>query len=300
MIGNKNNKDMTKLLNEKLASEPFLIAVHRGSNMGNIIENTLPAFYAAMQSGADILEIDVIRSSDGVFYVFHDGNERRLLEQEKNIREMDSAFIESLNYRNNIGHVVNYKVEKLESVLTSLKGTGVLLNLDRSWDDWNTLLPFLDQFNMAEQIILKSPVNQSCLSILEQHPVKYSYMPIIKKLDEMDEVLSYQDINLTGMELIAKDEDSVFFQDEIIRSIKEKGLFIWLNAIVLDDKEVLYAKYDDDQSIIKGPAYGWGKLVEKGCDIIQTDWPSLLDNYRQELSQKKCPILENGKEDEYE
>ncbi|KKI91856.1 hypothetical protein WQ54_12540 [Bacillus sp. SA1-12] len=262
------------------------MAVHRGSSMGNIIENTLPAFYAAMQSGADILEIDVVRSSDGKFYIFHDGNERRLLGQEKNIREMDSVFIESLNYRNIGGHVVNYKVEKLDNALTTLKGTGMLLNLDRSWDDWNTLLPFLDQFDMADQIILKSPVNQSCLSILEQHPIKYPYMPIIKKLDEIDEVLSYQDINLTGMELIAKDKDSVFFQDNIIRGIKEKELFIWLNAIVLDDKEVLYAKYDDDQSIIKGSAYGWGKLVEKGCDIIQTDWPSLLDNYRQDISKK--------------
>ena len=286
MIGNKNYHDTTKLLNEKLGLEPFLIAVHRGSSMGNIIENTLPAFYAAMRSGADILEIDVVRSSDGKFYLFHDGNERRLLGQEKNIREMESAFIESLNYRNNIGQVVNYKVEKLENVLTSLKGTGMLLNLDRSWDDWDTLLPFLDQFDMADQIILKSPVDQSCLSILDQHPVKYPYMPIIKKLDEIDEVLSYQDINLTGMELIAKDKDSVFFQDDIIRGIKEKELFIWLNAIVLNHKDVLYAKYDDDQSIIKGPAYGWGKLVEKGCDIIQTDWPSLLDNYRQEVSKK--------------
>ena len=85
------------------------------------VENTLPAFYAAMQSGADILEIDVVRSSDGKFYLFHDGNERRLLGQEKNIREMDSAFIESLNYRNNIGQVVNYKVEKLENALSSFK-----------------------------------------------------------------------------------------------------------------------------------------------------------------------------------
>lgn len=286
MIGNKNYNDTTKFLNEKLGSEPFLIAVHRGSSMGNIIENTLPAFYAAMQSGADILEIDVVRSSDGRFYLFHDGNERRLLGQEKNIREMDSAFIESLNYRNNIGHVVNYKVEKMDNALTALKGTGMLLNLDRSWDDWNTLLPYLDQFDMADQIILKSPVNQSCLSILEQHPVKYPYMPIIKKLDEIDEVLSYQNINLTGMELIAKDKDSVFFQDNIIRDIKERKLFIWLNAIVLNHKDVLYAKYDDDQSIIKGPAYGWGELVEKGCDIIQTDWPSLLDNYRKEISKK--------------
>lgn len=284
MIGSEKYADTTKLLNERLGKHPFLIAVHRGSSMGNIIENTIPAFYAARQSRADILEIDVIRSTDGHFYLFHDGNEKRLLTQDKNIREMDSEEIESLNYHNNIGHEVDYKVEKLENALCTFKGSDMLLNLDRTWNDWDTLLPFLDQFDMAEQIILKSPVDKSCLAILEQHPVKYSYMPIIKELSEIEMVKSFQDINVVGMELIAKDTNSIFFQDETIQQIKEMNVFIWLNAIVLDEKSVLYAKYDDDQSILKGPAYGWGKLVEKGCDIIQTDWPSLLADYRQEIS----------------
>ena len=78
------------------------------------------------------LEVDIIRSMDGKFYLFHDGNEKRLLGQERNIKTMDSNEIDSLSYRNNIGHVVDFKVEKLEDVLNTFKG-GLLLNLDRSW-----------------------------------------------------------------------------------------------------------------------------------------------------------------------
>ena len=33
-----------KIIKEKLENNPFLIAVHRGSSMGNIVENTIPAF----------------------------------------------------------------------------------------------------------------------------------------------------------------------------------------------------------------------------------------------------------------
>ena len=64
------------------------------------------------------------------------------------------------------------------------------------------------------------------------------------------------------------------------KKIKAKDLFIWVNAIKLDDDHILFGDYDDDASIIKGPEYGWGKIVEKGADMIQTDWPSLLSDYQ--------------------
>ncbi|MGE8205453.1 glycerophosphodiester phosphodiesterase family protein [Heyndrickxia sp. NPDC080065] len=271
-----------KIIKEKLENNPFLIAVHRGSSMGNIIENTTPAFHAAIQSNADILEIDIIRSTDGKFYLFHDGNEKRLLGQNRNIKTMDSNEIDSLYYRNNIGHVVNFKVEKLEDVLTTFKGD-ILINLDRSWEYWETLLPFLDQFHMEEQILLKSPVNKSYLDLLDIHPVKFAYIPIIKKLEEIEIVTAYKHINLVGMEIIAEDKESPLFQDETIQMIKEEELLIWINAIRLDDEHVLFAEFDDDTSIIKGPEYGWKKLLEKRADMIQTDWPCLLNNYREKL-----------------
>jgi hypothetical protein len=275
-----------KNIKEKLENHPFLIAVHRGSSMGNIVENTIPAFHAAVQSHADILEIDIIRSTDGKFYVFHDGNEKRLLGQDRNIKTMDSNEIDSLHYRNNIGHVVSFKVEKLEDVLNTFKGD-ILLNIDRSWEYWDTLLPFLDQFKMEEQIILKSPVQKSYLDLLDTHPVKYAYMPIIKKVSEIDEVEAYANINLIALELIAGSQESTFFKDETFQWIKEKDLLIWVNAIKLDDDHILFAEFDDDVSIMKGPEYGWQKIIEKGADLIQTDWPSLLHEYRQKLKLTK-------------
>ncbi|MGM7723526.1 glycerophosphodiester phosphodiesterase family protein [Metabacillus sp. Hm71] len=274
------------IIKEKLKTNPFLIAVHRGSSMGNIIENTIPAFHAGIQSGADILEIDIIRSKDGKFYIFHDGNEKRLLGRDRNIKTMDSSEIDSCNYRNNNGQFIHFKVEKLEDVLNEFKGD-ILINLDRSWEYWDTLLPFLDQYDMKSQILLKSPVNKSWLNILDAHQEKYPFIPIINHLSEIEEMEVYKNINMIGVEMIAENQKSPFFQDETIQMIKEKGLFIWVNAIRLDDQTILYAEFDDDASIIKGPEYGWQRLVEKGADMIQTDWPSLLYNYRENLKLTK-------------
>jgi glycerophosphoryl diester phosphodiesterase len=270
------------MIKAKLLNNPFLIAVHRGSSMGNVVENTIPAFHAAIQSGADILEIDIIRSTDGMFYIFHDGTEKRLLGEDRNIKTMDSNKIESLYYRNNNGQVINLKVEKLEDVLHTFRGD-ILFNLDRSWEFWDTLLPFLDQYNMKEQILLKSPVQKEWLDILDAHPEKYPFMPIIKHLSDIQQIEAYENINMVGMEIIAENQESPFFQEETIKMIKEKDLFIWINAIRLDDETILYAEFDDDASIIKGPDYGWQVLVDKGADMLQTDWPSLLYNFREKF-----------------
>ena len=106
------------------------------------------------------------------------------------------------------------------------------------------------------------------------------FMPIVYSLEEIETLLSYKDLNLVGMELIADSESHPLFQDEVIERYTRLNLFVWANGITLDDKTVLFARLDDDQSVVQNPDAGWGKLIEKKIDVIQTDWPSLLASYR--------------------
>ncbi|WP_176330360.1 glycerophosphodiester phosphodiesterase family protein [Oceanobacillus rekensis] len=269
-------------MNKKLLEKPFLIASHRGSISGNIIENTIPSMIAAYLSGSDIVEIDVVKSTDGKFYLFHDGNEQRLLRTSKNIIQMKSEEIESFHYYNYIGKKIRYKVEKLEDLLHSLK-KDQLINIDRTWNDWETFLPYLDQFGLEKQILLKSPVKEKFLQQLDNHSVKYMYFPIVKSLDDLKVLEAYDQINIVGVELIATNRKSPLFQNELIVQLKEKNLFVFANAIRLDDDTVLFGELDDDNSILKGPEHGWGKAIEKGCNVLQTDWTGLLNDYRNQL-----------------
>ena len=41
---------------------------------------------------------------------------------------------------------------------------------------------------------------------------------------------------------------------------------------------------DDTRSILEGPQAGWGALLALGADVIQTDWPEKLDEYRRAIS----------------
>lgn len=87
---------------------------------------------------------------------------------------------------------------------------------------------------------------------------------------------------MVGCELTAFSDEDELFQDDVIQRIHDKGLFTWANAIQLGDwnRKPLFGSLDDDISILKDPALGWGRLFEKKIDIIQTDWPAILHRYR--------------------
>ena len=63
MIGKKEYAQINALLNRKLEEKKHMIAVHRGSYTGNITQNTIPAYIAAIRMGADMVEGDINKVS---------------------------------------------------------------------------------------------------------------------------------------------------------------------------------------------------------------------------------------------
>lgn len=291
LFGDERYKDINSLINNILENKKHLIAVHRGSWAGNIIQNTIPAYRNAFNMGADLVECDINRTTDGVLYSFHDGYENFLFHINKSIKCMSSSEINSLHPYNSVGFQNKNGIDTLDSILNWLP-SNKLLNIDRAWDIFPYLLEELDKHpNIIKNVIIKSPVNGSfhgvevndALSVLSKHNVKYMYMAICNDLDDVKKALSLKDINLVGCELIAKKEDNALYKKETIEYIHSKNLFTWVNAIELGNykRDHLFGKLDDDISL-ENPDLGWGKLFEMNIDIIQTDWPALLYNYRKE------------------
>jgi glycerophosphoryl diester phosphodiesterase len=69
---------------------------HRGAS-GLVPENTLPAFAAAIDSGATLLELDVHASRDGGIVVFHDETLERTTDATGPIRERSLAELRNLD-----------------------------------------------------------------------------------------------------------------------------------------------------------------------------------------------------------
>ena len=70
---------------------------HRGEPVGER-ENTLPAFAAAVALGADMVELDLRLTSDGVVVVLHDQTLARLWGRDADVGDMTLADVQELGH----------------------------------------------------------------------------------------------------------------------------------------------------------------------------------------------------------
>lgn len=270
-------EEVRKDIWERQKKQSVLIAAHRGTNGGNIVQNTLNACLNAYLHGADIVEVDIIMSTDGDFFTFHNGQEPLVLSTDRDIRTMSTGEIEDCRLHNSLRHQINQKVNRLDDVLEALKGKG-MINIDRSWFYWSETIKALKRHQMFDQIIIKSPVKKELLEIMELEGGNLMYMPIVENQRDMTMVMAHK-LNVIAAEVILPTAEAAAGCRGFLEDLHRNKILAWINAIKLDDRNVLSGGYDDDMAILEGCDRGWGRLLDMGFDIIQTDWPMLLRNY---------------------
>lgn len=278
-LGQARFAAVNHLLHERLAAHVPLIVVHRGSGGGSIAENTAPAFHAALRHGADMVETDVIRSTDGDYFLFHNGYERMHFGLEQDIRTLSTTELQDLQYEWCVrADMEVYGLEPLETILTGFDST--LFNVDRSWWYWPELLEHMASFDVTERMMLKSPVAPEHLDALAQAPAPFPYMPIVRTRGEIEMVLEREEINTVAVEILAETADDELADPGLIEEMHDRGILVQLNALNLSNRVPLFLGWDDETSLAVGPEAGWARLIAHGADLIQTDWPALLRDHR--------------------
>ena len=105
------------------------------------------------------------------------------------------------------------------------------------------------------------------------------FMPLIWGKDTVTDKLLENGVNVIGAELLFSKESDECASDEYIKKMHDKGLMLWANSIIYDEKAVISAYHTDDISLTDDPDKGWGWLIDKGFDFIQTDWLLMLKDY---------------------
>jgi hypothetical protein len=141
-----------EIIAKRRASIPLM--VHRGATK-EAPENTLEAYAAAMDLGADGVEIDVRRSKDGVLYLFHD----ETLDRETNGsgKVMDVTYYELLKLTPSriYGRAnKNTRPPTLTALLVLARRRAMLLHLDiKEAGIQNELANMLDKMDMWDHIV---------------------------------------------------------------------------------------------------------------------------------------------------
>ncbi|HFR3465625.1 TPA: glycerophosphodiester phosphodiesterase family protein, partial [Streptococcus suis] len=255
------------LLQKYREERGVLIAVHRGTNGGNVIQNTTKAYLNAIRHKGDMVEVDVVRSIDGEFFAFHDGQEKLVFDMNIDLRLLPSEEIKGLPCFNSLAEPVDQRLETIEEVLANLEGKS-LINIDRSWFYWDTFLDKLKTYKSLNQVLLKAPAKRELLEQLRDSELDVMFMPIVKTVEELELVLNFGGINLVAVELIFEDLDSELISPATMQRLRNKGILTWVNALRLNDTIVLAARIDDEVALFDN-GYSWIKLVELGFDIIQ-------------------------------
>lgn len=302
-----------------------LVAAHRGRFGGDIPENTVRSYLAAVCCGADIVEGDVARTKDGVLVMLHDFTVDRVTNGSGLISELTFEEIRRLRFREQTGEVSDYHVDTLEEALECLKGR-CYLNLDRCWNFFDPVFELVKRHGMEEQVLFKSPYPiRKSAEWLAKWDYEPNLMPIMRvcedipfdRLKEFTKLPPSADPNLRAMaadavstmklfagirteeeieallalserakipsaELIVPGEESIFLKRELMDRLHGAGIKVWINSLSIAMQD--NGGHNDTVSVLGHPEDGWGWLIDKGADILQTDWCMELKAY---LKQKK-------------
>lgn len=263
--------------NRAQSKAPFL-AAHRGVNRANIPCNSLLSYKIALAQGAEIVEIDVSKSKDGQFFVFHPGMEPVYINCGKYLGEMTADEIKELPLLNCDRVPTHYRVPTLQDVFALLKGK-CYINVDKFWTDVEGITAEIRKAGVEKQAIVKTGVDEESLAAVEKYAPDLMFMPLVSGHDCVTDGLLKRNINYVGNEILFEKESDEVIQKDYIDYLHKNKLLVWINSIVYDENAVISARHTDDSAFEIDLDHGWGWLVDHGADIIQTDWLSELKEY---------------------
>lgn len=243
---------------------PPAVIGHRGCIYET--ENTLAAFQAAAERGADYAEIDVQLSADGVPVVIRDASLWRLAGQNLNVGSLRAEELASLElyptgYAKEGGHIPTF-AEVLEQLAGSSSLTGLLVELKPAEDNAAALtqavLSLVEQSGLGERLMFMSQDYASMAALQQAHPEWWVGYCAYASSGDLDEGIWQYDIDFLAVE-----ESMVSYQ--MTRLARNSGLPVYVWSV-----------YDTDRML---------QYLQMGVTGLITDFPDLgrevVDAYRE-------------------
>ena len=260
------------------SKENIIVVAHRGAAGGNIPCNTMAAYEIALKQGADMIEADVSCSIDGKLFLFHPEMEIAHLNKFCSLKTKKFSSISKMHYVNYDNTPTQFGIDSFDDFLEQFKGR-CFINIDKFWSNPEKIYEAVKRHGMLDQILVKSKISKSVISVLENLCPELPFIPIVSESHPMHEELKKMKINYIGAEVLFKDDNSEVAGDKFIEMMHKDGKLVWVNSIIYDYREQLSGGHSDDSALTVSEDFGWGWLADKGFDFIQTDWTMMLIEY---------------------
>ncbi len=255
------------------------IAAHRGI-WRDAPENSLLAVEAAIQAGADIVEIDVRRSADGGLFLLHDETLQRMAGIDEAPETLTSAQLAVTMLRNRDGGEGNDMTgERLPSLrqVFELTRDRIFLHLDIKD---RTVIP--DVIACARDMGVAAQVDfwgnlrtAEDLAWVRETVSPHGVLFMAKSRIGARHAEAELDLLFRLAPAVC---EVCFDRIEDIAALHARarpaGMALWANTL----DSVAFAGFTDTAAM-QDPGAIWGRLIEAGISLIQTDEPVALKSY---------------------
>lgn len=245
----------------------LLVVAHRGASHF-APENTLPAIEMAFELGADAVEIDVRHTADGEYVLMHDETVDRTTNGTGYVSDMTLAEIKQLlvddwMFGNIHGEV---RVPTLQEALEVIDANDGQVDFDMKTEQPEGAIEVVIDMGLEDIVFVYSGSNEK-LARVRSVSQDVRIQPASSSVQDTLEILDYFDPDPEHIEI-----DEKGFTPENVELIKSAGAVVFMDALGVRD--IL---------AIMGFKIAWLEMMEGGVEIIQTDFPDSLVEYRDSL-----------------
>jgi glycerophosphoryl diester phosphodiesterase len=226
------------------SDKSIVVIAHRGEHLHHI-ENTLPAFQAAIDAGADYFECDVRTTSDGRFVLMHDDSVDRTTNGKGRVSALSFETIRALDAGGN-------RVPTFEEALKLAKGH-IGVYVDNKQTKPSALVAAIGQAGMgANVVVYATPLEAREIQALRS---AWKMMPEAENAEHLRQLLDTLHLSVAAF-------DASDFNAATIAVARQAGIDIYVDRLGAQDNEA-----------------GWQSALDAGATGIQTDHPAELVRY---------------------
>jgi glycerophosphoryl diester phosphodiesterase len=254
------------------------IVAHRGAWRG-APENSLAAIERAITVGADIVEIDVRKSTDGELFIMHDDTLLRMAGIDRDAETFTMAELQAIALRQDDGGahraITDQRIPTLKQVLEITRGR-IFADLDlKDRGLFSEVAACAREMGAASYVDLKTRVmtREELDWVRAQNidgvPFMAMSMFTAQGFDETMALLS--EIKPFMCEMRFDHIDTIASKRQ---RFQDANMALWINTL----DQIGSGEWRDDKALVD-PDSIWGRLMDAGISVFQTDRPEEMKAY---------------------
>lgn len=246
------------------------VTAHRGDSF-HAPENTMAAFALAVENQADIIELDVRQTADGVYIIMHDESMKRTTGVDVRVGDVDYAYVAGLDAGSIFSEAyAGESIPTLEETLEFAVNNDVFLNIELKPADTDQnyvegILELLERYDYIDRCVVAS--------------ADYDMIKSVKQMNSDIRTVYIMNMafgNFGDMEYV--DIFSIkhsYISANMVRNIHKNGkaVYAWT---VNEKEEIKNLLLMDVDSIITDNPYDTKEIIFNANDTLLSDWLTRL------------------------